>query len=59
MSRDTGVGRSYGVNPYNGLDDSDTPVTSLFRGDYDRRLPARSRVLAVDLEGEIIAYPFS
>lgn len=58
MSRDTGIGRSYGVNPYSGLDDGDTPVTSLFRGDYDSRLPDRSRVMAVDLEGVIIAYPF-
>lgn len=58
MSRETGAGRSYGVNPYSGLDDGNTPVTSLFRGDYDSRLPDRSRVLAVDLEGATIAYPF-
>lgn len=58
MSRETGAGRSYGVNPYSGLDDSNTPVTGLFRGDYDPRLPDRSRVLAVDFDGATIAYPF-
>ena len=58
MSRETGANRSYGVNPYSGLDDSNTPVTGLFRGEYDPRLPDRSRVLAVDFDGTTIAYPF-
>ncbi|MEM9953463.1 MAG: DUF3179 domain-containing protein [Chloroflexota bacterium] len=58
MSRNTGTSRSYGVNPYTGLDDNASGVIGLFQGEYDDRLPDRSRVLAVDLDGELIAYPF-
>ena len=58
MSRETGVNRSYGVNPYSGLDDSQTAVINLFIGEYDDRLPDRSRVLAVDIDGVLMAYPF-
>ena len=35
-----------------------TGVINLYRGEYDDRLPARSRVLAVNLDGVLIAYPF-
>lgn len=58
MSRATGANRSYGVNPYTGLDDNQGGVTNLFIGDYDDRLPDRSRVLAVNLDGVLMAYPF-
>lgn len=57
MALDTGYSRSYGVNPYQGVDDNRSPVTSLFRGEYDPRLPDRSRVLAVELNGIFRAYP--
>lgn len=58
MSLDTGFSRSYGINPYDGVDDNNNPVTDLYRGDYDLRLPSRSRVLAVELDGVFMAYPF-
>lgn len=58
MSQDTGFGRRYGSNPYSGLDDSRSPVTGLYRGAYDERLPARERVLAGIIDGVGIAYPF-
>ncbi|MEL6306564.1 MAG: DUF3179 domain-containing protein [Chloroflexota bacterium] len=59
MNRDTGFNRQYGVNPYVGLDDSRGGVTSLFTGEYDERLPARERVLAGEVDGVYMAYPFS
>lgn len=59
MSLDTGYSRSYGTNPYVGVDDNRSPVTGLFRGEYDPRLPDRSRVLAVELDGIFRAYPFA
>jgi uncharacterized protein DUF3179 len=58
MSLETGFSRSYGVNPYVGVDDNNSPVTSLFRDETDPRLPSRSRVLAVELDGTFMAYPF-
>jgi len=58
MSRDTGFNRSYGSNPYVGLDDNAHPTTSLFRGEYDDRVERRARVLAGVIDGEAIAYPF-
>ena len=58
MSLNTGWGRNYGQNPYVGLDDGRGGVTGLYRGDYDSRLPSRSRVLAVEIDGVLMAYPF-
>lgn len=58
MSRETGASRGYGVNPYNGLDDNANGVIGLFNGQYDPRLPDRSRVLAVNIDDTFIAYPF-
>lgn len=58
MSRDTGTSRSYGTNPYTGLDSNRGGVTSLFRGEYDTRLPSRSRVLAGVIDDIPMAYPF-
>jgi len=57
MSRETGFRRSYGSNPYTNYDSSSRPF--LFRGDVDSRLPATERVLAGEIGGEPIAYPFS
>lgn len=56
LSRDTGVTRTYGRNPYAGYD-SGRPF--LFQGELDERLPAAERVLAGTISGEPIAYPFS
>jgi hypothetical protein len=57
LSRDTGFQRDYGRNPYAGYDTTDDPF--LFGGDPDERLPAAERVVAVELNGETVAYPFS
>ena len=59
LSRETGVSRNYGTNPYRGYDriGSDT----IFRNDefQDGELDAKERVVAVEIDGEAIAFPFS
>ncbi|MCA1677169.1 MAG: DUF3179 domain-containing protein, partial [Actinobacteria bacterium] len=57
LSRDTGHNRSYGTNPYPGYDDIDRPPF-LFEGEVDGRLAAVERVLGVQTEGEVIAFPY-
>ena len=44
LSRDTGVDRDYGANPYPGYDDVDT-APFLFSGESDGRLAAKERVV--------------
>jgi hypothetical protein len=56
LSRDTGHERSYGENPYVGLDTSERPF--LFAGELDRRLPATSHVLGVARAGDVVAFPY-
>ena len=58
LSRDTGFSRPYGDNPYTGYDaEGNSPF--LFSGSVDGRLPAMERVLAVELGGQALAYPFT
>ena len=58
MSRDTGFGRSYGMNPYRGYD-SNPGRPFLFRGEIDARLPLPvEHVLAAHVDGIAVAYPF-
>ncbi|CAN5326141.1 DUF3179 domain-containing protein [soil metagenome] len=57
LSRDTGHSRSYGTNPYPGYDDIDNPPF-LFKGKADGRLAAVERVLGVQTDCEIIAFPY-
>jgi hypothetical protein len=59
LSRDTGIQRRYGWNPYVGYDDiNSTPI--LYSGPAtDGRLPPKERVLSIELNGEAAAYPFS
>ena len=58
LSRETGFGRNYGVNPYTGYDTSgDSPF--LFRGEVDERLSAFERVVTLELADETVAYPFA
>ena len=57
LSRDTGFGFNYGFNPYVGYDSDEAP--SLFAGEFDDRLSPIERVVAVELNGEAVAYPFS
>lgn len=57
LSRETGYIREYGANPYAGYDDvdSNTIFTTTFADD---RLPAKARVLAVEVGDETLAFPF-
>ena len=57
LSRDPGFGFDYGFNPYVGYDSDETPF--LFSGELDDRLSPIERVVAVELNGEAVAYPFS
>lgn len=56
LSRNTGFGRSYGLNPYSGYSSLDQPF--LFDGEPDPRLPALSRVVGVVEDYGTKAYPF-
>ena len=57
LSKETGFSRSYGNNPYAGYDDINSSPF-LFSGPTDGKLPAMTRVLTVDLDGEAVAYTF-
>ncbi len=57
LSRDTGLGRAYGTNPYDGYDSSSSPF--LFDGELDDRYPAMERVVGVTAGAANKAYPFS
>ncbi|MFP3854035.1 MAG: DUF3179 domain-containing protein [Anaerolineales bacterium] len=59
LSRDSGIDRYrdlYGQNPYPGLDSANTGP---FGVSADDRLESMERVVAVELEGQPVAYPFS
>ena len=56
LSRETGISRPYGRNPYVGYDDVDEKPF-LYRGPYDQRLPPMEKVVTVSLGGEDKAYP--
>jgi hypothetical protein len=58
LSRLTGHPRDYGRNPYAGYDAVDG-FPFLYEGVIDGRLPAVARVVAVEVGGEDVAYPFS
>lgn len=57
LSRDTGFPFDYGFNPYVSYDSNENPF--LFRGEPDDRLSPIERVVAVELNDEPVAYPFS
>jgi hypothetical protein len=58
LSRDTGVDREYGANPYAGYDQPDSEPF-LFDGETDDRLPPKERVVAIFTEDETVVVPFS
>jgi hypothetical protein len=58
LSRDTGVERDYGRNPYAGYDQPDSPPF-LFEGETDDRLPPKERVVAVFAGDDTVVVPFS
>jgi hypothetical protein len=57
LSRDTGVERDYGRNPYQSYDQPDS-APFLFEGDADDRLPPKERVVAVFSGDETVVVPF-
>ena len=58
LSRDTGYVRPYGENPYVGYDDvNNTPFAYRGPATPDRLAPM-ARVLALDLNGEVVAFPY-
>jgi hypothetical protein len=57
LSKETGVSRRYGQNPYAAYDSPDS-LPFLFSGDLDWRLPPKERVVGVRLNGAARAYPF-
>ncbi len=52
------MARSYGSNPYTGYD-STTGRPFLYDGELDMRLPSTERVVGLEIDGNMIAYPFS
>ena len=61
LSRNTGHVRNYGRNPYAGYDSINSSPFALppFARDIDDRLAPMERVVAIELDGEDIAYSFS
>ncbi|MGH2628292.1 MAG: DUF3179 domain-containing protein [Anaerolineales bacterium] len=59
LSRETGYSRPYGQNPYAGYDDIDSSPF-LYRGpETPGQLRPMERVLAVELNGDVVAFPYS
>jgi len=58
LSRDTGYNRSYGQNPYSGYDDiNNSPF--LYQGpETPGTLPPMARVVTIELNDEVVAYPY-
>ena len=59
LSQDTGFGRAYGQNPYQGYDSPRNDDPFLFSGDPDPRLAATEHVLGVDASGRQVAFPYT
>ncbi len=55
LSRDTGVDRPYGENPYGAYDQRDAPLTGFFVGDPDARTAAMRRIVGVNDGGASLA----
>ncbi len=58
LSKDTGLRRRYGENPYVGYDTVDLPPF-LYTGELDGRLQPKERVAAITVDGVDAAFPFS
>lgn len=58
LSRETGVQRNYGENPYVGYDNINSRPF-LFRGEISDRLPAMERVLALRDHSSTLLFPLS
>ena len=57
LSTETGLGINYGFNPYVNYDSDESPF--LFLGEPDPRLSPIERVAGVELNGDVVGYPFS
>ena len=56
LSRDTGVSRDYGTNPYIGYDEeSSGPISGFFQGEVDPRLEPKARVVGIVRNGDAYA----
>ncbi len=58
LSRETGVERDYGRNPYAGYDTRSSPIEAFFPRSVDSRFPAMERVLALGERRDPVAVPF-
>jgi hypothetical protein len=58
LSRETGVDRDYGRNPYTGYDEAGSNPF-LFEGVVDGRLAPKERVVTIDPGGSPTAFPFT
>ncbi len=58
LSRETGHERSYGRNPYAAYDRPDS-APFLFKGEPDRRLPPKQRIVGIIVASSPRAYPWS
>lgn len=56
LSHKTGFSRNYGVNPYPYYEDSGRLLFPL--SNYDRRYPAKTLVIGIEVDGSYKAYPF-
>jgi hypothetical protein len=59
LSRDTGVVRPYGQNPYTGYDDVDSPPFFGAANGDDKRLPPKERVVYIERGEHAVAVPLS
>lgn len=55
LSRDTGVSRNYGGNPYSGYDANDNTDPFLFDGQADGRLPVKAHVIGLFADSDPVA----
>jgi len=58
LSRETGFTRSYGQNPYIGYDNINSKPF-LYRGKIDERLPPNEKIIAIEIDNNFKAYPYS
>ncbi len=59
LSRDTGYSRNYGSNPYPGYDRIGSSLLFRVKEFDDDRVHLKERVLAVEIDGDTVAFPFS
>jgi hypothetical protein len=59
LSKETGFQRSYGTNPYSGYDDVNNAPFLYDGPQTPGLLPPVARVLAVEINGQSVAYPYT